>query len=750
MVSVKALSHNSRKTQTLLTLAENEAPSAVQLFGHDPQAFERTIKSGIFDKFDIIDINMGCPAPKIVQNGDGSALLKNFDLARQIIETCVASTTKPITVKFRKGYGLDDNIAVEFAKMCESAGASAITVHPRTRDQFYSGKADYSVISDVVKAVSIPVIANGDVVDIKSYNEILKTGCAAVMIGRGALGKPEIFAKLLDKNIKVNKLAQIKEHLSLIKALFMPFTKQLARITTVIFKDKETVKRTLPRIDESIPTAAIVPAVLTCVTQVYSQLVSDFFLSIDYLFDKKETDRAKLTRDCIDVGEAVNDMEKSIIKLSASKRMKTTIKDIDLKGKRVLLRVDFNVPQDESGKIIDDNRIMEALATINYLSEHGAKIVACSHLGRPKGIDKKLTLKPVAERLAQLVKFPVHFAEDIIGTDAKAKVKALKEGEVLLLENIRFDEGEEKNDPKFAKELASFADIYINDAFGTAHRKHASTYGVATLLPNAVGFLMGKEVKVISSILTEAKHPFVAILGGAKIADKIPVVENLLKKVDTLIIVGGVAYTFTVASGGKVGKSMVDKNNIEFAKKMLAEAKANNVKIILPIDNIAAQEFKADAKFKKFKADEIPDDYIGMDIGPKTVKAIKKEIKDAATVIWCGSMGVYEFPKTAKGTKAAVKALAAVKGFTFVGGGDSAAAAIQLGYSKRINHVSTGGGASLEMLEGKILPGVDIITELGAKKTVAEKPAAAKPAAVKTSSTKKTATQKAPAKKTTK
>jgi len=396
--------------------------------------------------------------------------------------------------------------------------------------------------------------------------------------------------------------------------------------------------------------------------------------------------------------------------------MKTTIKDIDLKGKRVLLRVDFNVPI-KDGKIADDTRIMESLNTINYITEQGAKLIICSHLGRPDGkIVPELSLKPVSVRLASLIKAPVFFASDIIGPDAKAKAKALKPGEVLLLENLRFDKGEEDNDPKFAKALASFADIYVNDAFGTAHRKHASTYGVASLLPNAVGFLMGKEIKVINGLLENPKHPFLAILGGAKVDDKIPVIENLVKIVDKLIIGGGMAYTFIKAKGGSIGKSLLDEESVEFAKRMLNE---NPDKIILPEDSNAGTEYSANAKPAKFDSMEIPDGYIAMDIGPKARKTFIAEIKKAGTIIWNGPVGVYEFDKFAKGTMKIAKAVSKSKAFTFIGGGDSAAAVIKLGYSKKISHISTGGGASLMMLEGKTLPGVEIISELGEQKPAA-------------------------------
>ncbi len=391
--------------------------------------------------------------------------------------------------------------------------------------------------------------------------------------------------------------------------------------------------------------------------------------------------------------------------------MKKTIKDLKLKGKKVLLRVDFNVPQDENGNITDDNRIMEALNTINYIVDEGAKLIICSHLGRPKGeVNLKYTLKPVADRLAKLVKAPVYFAEDTVGKDAKKKAANLKEGEILLLENLRFQKEEEANDPKFAKKLADLADIYVNDAFGTAHRKHASTYGVAELLPNAVGFLMGKEVKVIEGLLKDAKKPFVAILGGAKIKDKLPVIENLIKVADTILVGGGMAYTFIKAMGGEIGNSLLDEEHIELAKQMLELAKKRKVNFVLPVDVRANTTYANEGKLKYFKADEIPAGYEGLDIGKKTIKLFKSYIKNAATVIWNGPVGVSEFENFAKGTKSIAKALAKSKAFTFIGGGDSAAAIIKMGYAHRMSHISTGGGASLNMLEGKKLPGVEIIS----------------------------------------
>lgn len=391
--------------------------------------------------------------------------------------------------------------------------------------------------------------------------------------------------------------------------------------------------------------------------------------------------------------------------------MKKTIKDLKLKGKKVLLRVDFNVPQDSEGNITDDNRIMESLATINYLVDQGARVIACSHLGRPKGeVNLKYTLRPVADRLAKLVKAPVFFAEDTVGKDAKKKAAALKDGEILVIENLRFQKEEEANDPKFAKKLASLADIYVNDAFGSAHRKHASTYGVAELLPNAVGFLMGKEVRVIEQLLKEPKRPFVAILGGAKIQDKIPVIENLIKKVDTILIGGGMAYTFIKAMGGEIGDSLLSPDHIELAKELIKKAQKRKVQFVLPKDVMCNTTYANEGKCKRFASNQIPQGYQGLDIGKDTIKEFKKHIKTAQTVIWNGPVGVSEFPKFAKGTKSIAKALAKSKAFTFIGGGDSAAAIIKMGYANRMGHISTGGGASLNMLEGKVLPGVEVIS----------------------------------------
>lgn len=392
--------------------------------------------------------------------------------------------------------------------------------------------------------------------------------------------------------------------------------------------------------------------------------------------------------------------------------MKRTIEDIDVKGKRVLLRVDFNVPLDDNGNITDDTRIIAALPTIKYLLGKGARLIICSHLGRPKGeFNSKYSLMPVAKRLVDLLINKIYFGKDVVGPDAMEKAKNLNVGEILLLENIRFLKGEENNDPELAQKLASMADVYVNDAFGTAHRNHASIVGVPKLLPNALGFLMGKEVNTILSTLENPQRPFVAILGGAKVSDKIYVVLNLLKKVDTICIGGGMAYTFLKAKGVKVGQSMVDEEKVELAGQMLAEAEKRGVKILLPVDNLCASVFSPTAKAIKIKGD-IPDNMMGLDIGPKTVRLFKNELKKAKTVVWNGPLGVFEFENFSKGTEKIAKAVARVKGKTIVGGGDSIAAIHRLGKTKKITHISTGGGASLQMLEGKPLPGVEVIDNI--------------------------------------
>lgn len=393
---------------------------------------------------------------------------------------------------------------------------------------------------------------------------------------------------------------------------------------------------------------------------------------------------------------------------------KKTIKDVNVEGKRVFVRCDFNVPLDAEGNITDDNRIRAALPTIKYLLDHGAKVVLASHLGRPKnGPEEKYSLKPVAKRLNELLGGKVTMASDVIGEDAQAKVAALKNGEAVLLENVRFHKEEEKNDPEFAKKLAAFADIYVNDAFGTAHRAHASTEGISHFVKTSVaGFLIEKELEIMGGALNNPKRPFVAILGGAKVSDKIGVINNLLEKVDKLLIGGAMAYTFIVAKGGKVGKSMLETDKVDLAKELLEKAAAKGVELYLPVDTVIAKEFKADAESKVCPTMEIPDEWEGLDIGPKTAEIFADVIKSAKTVIWNGPMGVFEFPKFAVGTKAVAQALADnPEATTIIGGGDSAAAIEQLGYADKVTHISTGGGASLEYLEGKVLPGIACLND---------------------------------------
>ncbi|NCB63956.1 MAG: phosphoglycerate kinase [Clostridia bacterium] len=386
---------------------------------------------------------------------------------------------------------------------------------------------------------------------------------------------------------------------------------------------------------------------------------------------------------------------------------KKTVKDIDVKGKKVLLRCDFNVPQDKTtGAITDDKRIVAALPTIRYLLEQNAAVIACSHLGKPKGEWKdSLSLKVVAEHLSKLLGMEVIFASDIIGDDAKAKAAALKSGQIMLLENLRFDKGEEKNDPAFAKALSDMAEVYVSDAFGTVHRAHASTAGVAAYLPAVSGFLIGKELDIMGKALENPQRPFVAILGGAKVSDKIGVINNLLEKADTIIIGGGMAYTFKKAQGFSIGKSLLEADRVDYAKEMIEKAAQKGVKFLLPIDHLCAEEFSKDAKAVE-SGEAIADNLMGMDIGPKTTAEFVSAVKGAGTVVWNGPMGVFEFPAFAEGTRAIAKALAESGAITIVGGGDSAAAVEQLGFAKQITHISTGGGASLEFLEGLELPGV--------------------------------------------
>ncbi|MEG0320570.1 MAG: phosphoglycerate kinase [Oscillospiraceae bacterium] len=386
---------------------------------------------------------------------------------------------------------------------------------------------------------------------------------------------------------------------------------------------------------------------------------------------------------------------------------KKTVRDLDVKGKKVLLRCDFNVPQDkQTGAITDDKRIVAALPTIQYLLEHGAAVIACSHLGKPKGERKEsLSLAPIATRLSALLKQDVIFCKDTVGPDAVAKAAALKPGQIMLLENLRFDIGEEKNKPEFAKALADMAELYVSDAFGTVHRAHASTAGVAAYLPAVSGLLIEKELKIMGGALSNPKRPFVAILGGAKVSDKIGVINNLLEKADTIIIGGGMAYTFKKAQGFTIGTSLCEEDRVDYAKEMMEKAQAKGVNFLLPVDNLAAHEFSPDAAPIAVEGN-MADDVMGMDIGPKTIRLFCDAVKDAGTVIWNGPMGVFEFPAFAEGTRAVAKALAESGAITIVGGGDSAAAVEQLGYADKITHISTGGGASLEFLEGLELPGV--------------------------------------------
>ena len=413
---------------------------------------------------------------------------------------------------------------------------------------------------------------------------------------------------------------------------------------------------------------------------------------------------------------------------------KKTVKDIDVAGKKVLLRCDFNVPmaKDGSGVITDDKRIRAALPTIQYLLDQNAAVIACSHMGKPvatfdsyvkkqaeKGKDPasiteeewkkslaKLSLAPVAKRLSELLGKEVIMAADVVGPDAQAKAAALKPGQILLLENTRFEKGETKNDPELAKKMASMADVYVSDAFGAVHRAHASTAGVADYLPAVSGFLIQKELEIIGGALANPKRPLVAILGGSKVSSKIGVINNLLEIADTIIIGGGMTYTFLKAQGGSVGKSLLEADWLDYCNDMMKKAQEKGVKLLLPEDTVCAKEFSADAEPITVDSMNIPDDCMGMDIGPKAIAAYAEAVKDAGTVIWNGPMGVFEFPAFAAGTKAVAEALSKSSAITIIGGGDSAAAVQQLGYADKMTHISTGGGASLEFMEGKELPGV--------------------------------------------
>ncbi len=389
---------------------------------------------------------------------------------------------------------------------------------------------------------------------------------------------------------------------------------------------------------------------------------------------------------------------------------KRSVKDLELCGKRVLCRCDFNVPM-KNGQITSDKRIAAALPTVQYLCAQGARVILCSHMGKPKGeVKAELSLRPVAQRLSELLGKPVQMAGDVVGQDAKQKAAALKDGDVMLLENVRFEKGETKNDPALAKELASMADVFVNDAFGTAHRAHASTAGVADYLPAVCGFLVEKEVGIMGKALADPARPFVAVLGGAKVSDKLGVINNLLEKVDTLIIGGGMAFTFLAAKGYGVGKSLLDEEKLDYCREMLKKAEEKGVKLLLPVDTVVAAGFPepidAEISVKTVPSNEIPEDMEGLDIGEKTRALFADAVKNAKTVVWNGPMGVFENPTLAAGTIAMAQALADSGAVTIVGGGDSAAACEQLGFAERITHISTGGGASLEFLEGLELPGI--------------------------------------------
>lgn len=391
---------------------------------------------------------------------------------------------------------------------------------------------------------------------------------------------------------------------------------------------------------------------------------------------------------------------------------KKTVKDIDLKGKKVFVRCDFNVPMDENQNITDNTRIKAALPTIKYLLEQNCKIILASHLGRPKGeVKPEFSLKPVAKELSKLLGKEVIMANDVIGEDAMTKAANLKEGEIMLLENVRFHREETDNDPEFAKKLASMAEIFVNDAFGTAHRAHASTTGIADYIPGVAGFLIEKELKFLGNAINNPERPFVAILGGAKVSDKIGVIDSLLDKVDTLMIGGGMAYTFFKAQGYNVGNSLCEVEKTDLALQAMEKAKSKGVKLLLPIDTKVGKEFKPDTESKTVAWTEIPDEWEGFDIGEKTIEMFKNELQSAKTVIWNGPLGLFEFDQFAIGTNEIAKTLANLDATTIIGGGDSAAAVTKAGLADKMTHISTGGGASLEFLEGKKLPGIECLQD---------------------------------------
>lgn len=391
---------------------------------------------------------------------------------------------------------------------------------------------------------------------------------------------------------------------------------------------------------------------------------------------------------------------------------KKTVRDIDVQGKKVLVRCDFNVPMDENKNITDNRRIVAALDTIKYLLENNSKIILCSHLGRPKGeVNPKYSLLPVAKELSRLLGKEVKLAKDVVGEDATNLTNNMAEGDIVLLENVRFEAGEEKNDEELSKKFASFAEVYVNDAFGTAHRAHSSTTGVASYLPAVSGFLIEKELKFLGSSLENPERPFVAILGGAKVSDKIGVIDSLLEKVDTLIIGGGMAYTFFKSMGYQVGNSLCELDKLDLAKSLMEKAEAKGVKLMLPIDNKVGKEFSNDTESKFVNSTEIPADWEGLDIGPKTIEMYAEELRNAKTVVWNGPLGVFEMEQFANGTNSIAKILSEVDATTIVGGGDSAAAVEKAGLASKFTHISTGGGASLEFLEGKKLPGIEALLE---------------------------------------
>ena len=393
---------------------------------------------------------------------------------------------------------------------------------------------------------------------------------------------------------------------------------------------------------------------------------------------------------------------------------KRTVEDIDIKGKKVLIRCDFNVPMNENGEITNDARIKGALPTIKYIIENGGRAILMSHLGRPKGeVNSKYSLKAVAVRLGELLNKEVVFAADdeVVGENAKNAVNDMTDGDVVLLENTRFRKEETKNESEFAKELASLGDVFVNDAFGTAHRAHASNVGISKILPSSVGCLVNKELEVMGKAISSPEKPFVAILGGAKVSDKIGVIENLLDKVDSLLIGGGMMFTFLKAKGLNIGTSLLEEEKVELAKELMKKAEEKGVKLLLPIDTIVAKEFKNDTEFKTVKVEEIPEDMMGLDIGLETSKLFGNVIKEAKTILWNGPMGVFEMDNFAKGTESVAEAMAESEGITIIGGGDSAAAVEKTGLSEKMSHISTGGGASLELFEGKILPGIDAIND---------------------------------------